>query len=59
MSLQDLLSLESPISKKVGLSEERVRAIIPEARKFISFWREYADCFIDFLLETGGNPHDF
>ena len=59
MSLQDLLSLESPISKKVGLSEERIRAIIPEARKFISFWREYADCFVDFLLETGGNPQDF
>lgn len=59
MALQDLLSLEFSITKKVGLSEERVRAIIPEARKFISFWREYADCFVDFLLKTGGNPQDF
>ena len=58
MSLQDLLSLESPISKKVGLSEERVRAIIPEARKYISFWREYPDIFIDFMLD-GRNPQNF
>lgn len=58
MALQDLLSLEAPISKKVGLSEERVRAIIPDARKYVSFWREYADCFVDFLLGSG-NPQDF
>lgn len=58
MTLQELMSLESPITKKIGLSEERVAAIIPEARKYISFWREYADCFVDFLLEAG-NPQNF
>lgn len=55
MALQDLLDL-SKNRKKIGLSEERIRAMIPEGRKFIAFWREYPDLFIDFMLETGGNP---
>lgn len=33
--------------KAVFLTEERVRAVIPEFRKRISFWREYPDLFID------------
>ena len=49
MALQNLLDL-SQQRKKVGLSEERVRAIIPVARSYISFWREYPDMFIDFLV---------
>lgn len=49
MALQDLLDL-SASRKKVGLSEERVRSIIPAAREYIAFWREYPDLFIDFLL---------
>ena len=57
MALQDLLNL-SQDRKKVGLSEERVRAIIPIARQYISFWREYPDLFVDQLLEYG-NPQDF
>ena len=48
IALQDLLNL-SQSHKKVGLSEERVRAIIPAARSYISFWREYPDLFVDFL----------
>jgi hypothetical protein len=58
MALQDLIDL-SGNQKKIGLSEERVRAIVPVAREYISFWREYPDLFIDFLLEKGGNPQDF
>lgn len=57
MALQDLLDL-SHSKKKIGLSEERVRAIIPVARQYISLWREYPDKFVDFLLESG-NPQDF
>ena len=49
MALQDLLDL-SQQRKKVGLSEERVNAIIPAARSFIAFWREYPDLFVDFLV---------
>ena len=49
MALNDLLNLSSQ-RQKIGLSEERVRAIIPEARKYIAFWREYPDLFVDFLV---------
>lgn len=48
MALQDLLDL-SQSRKKIGLSEERVRAILPVAREFIAFWREYPDLMIDFM----------
>ena len=48
MALQDLLNLSSP-SKKVGLSEERINAIIPAARDYVAYWREYPDMFIDFM----------
>ena len=57
MALQDLLNL-SKDRKKVEVSEERLAAVVPEARKYISFWREYPDMFIDFLL-TCGNPVNF
>lgn len=55
MALADLLKL-SDKNKKIGLSEERVRAIVPAARQYIAFWREYPDLFIDFL-QTGGDPN--
>ena len=57
MALQDLLDL-SKQRKKIGLSEERVRAVVPIGRQYISFWREYPDLFVDFLLKFG-NPQDF
>ena len=53
MALADLLNLSNK-NKKIGLSEERVRAIIPAARQYIAFWREYPDIFVDF--QTGGDP---
>ena len=58
MTLQEALGAASQDRKKVGLSEERVMAIVPVARQYIAFWREYPDIFIDFLLEMG-NPQDF
>ena len=54
MALADLLNLSNK-NKKIGLSEERVRAIVPVARQYIAFWREYPDLFVDFL-QTGGDP---
>ena len=57
MALQDLLDL-SKERKKVEVSEERLAAVIPEARQYIAFWREYPDMFVDFLL-TCGNPVNF
>lgn len=54
MALQDLLTISTvQQQKKIGLSEERVSAIIPQARDYISFWREYPDLFVDFM-RTGG-----
>ena len=49
MALQDLLEI-SKKRKKIGLSEERVMSIIPAARQYVSFWREYPDLFVDFLV---------
>ena len=54
MALADLLSLSSE-GKKMGISEERLKAIIPAARQYIAFWREYPDLFVDFL-QTGCDP---
>ena len=54
MALQDLLNL-SQNRKKIGLSEERIRAIIPAAREYIAFWREYPDLFVDFMKGPDNN----
>ena len=54
MSLQSLLESSSS-HKKIGISEERINAIKPELRKYIAFWREYPDLFVDFM-QTGGDP---
>ena len=58
MALKDLLDL-SASRRKVGLSEERLRGIIPEARKYIAFWREYPDLFIDFMAGPDGGAQHF
>ena len=57
MALQELLNLQSRYNK-LGLSEERVTAVLPVVREYVAFWREYPDMFIDFLLEAG-NPQNF
>ena len=55
MALANLLSISSVFNDKRGISEERLNAIKPVLRKYISFWREYPDMFVDFL-QTGYNP---
>lgn len=56
MALQHLLNLsQAQAQKKIGISEERLQAIIPTARQYIAFWREYPDLFVDFM-QTGGHP---
>lgn len=49
MALQDLLDL-STNRKKIGISEERINAVMPVIRKYTAFWREYPDLFVDFLV---------
>ena len=49
MALQDLLDL-SGNRKKIGISPERVVAVKPIIRKYVAFWREYPDLFVDFMV---------
>lgn len=53
MALKDLLKLNEN-NKKIGVSEERIQAVMPALREYIAFWREYPDLFVDFL-QTGGD----
>ena len=49
MALADLLELSvNKTNQKIGISEERVRACLPELRKAIAFYRQYPDLYIDF-----------
>ena len=58
MALADLMELSlNKDGKKVGLSEERIRAQMPYLRNYIAFWREYPDLFVEFLC--GDNPQNF
>ena len=50
MALDHLLNLSNN-NIKVGLSEERVQAMIPVAREYIAFWRSYPDLFVDFMSQ--------
>ena len=60
MALADIMDMymNSTITKKVGLSEERIRAQLPVIRKYVSFWREYPDMFVEFLCGEA-NPENF
>lgn len=49
MSLQNLLDLSESRSIKQGLSEERLKAQVPNLRKLIAFYREYPDYLVDFM----------
>lgn len=51
MGLAQLLQDRSN-KTKLGISEERVRAVLPAARQFIAFFRDYPDIFVDFM-QTG------
>lgn len=58
MALADLMELAlNKGQKKVGLSEERVRAQIPIVRQYVAYWREYPDMFVEFLC--GENRENF
>lgn len=57
MALQDLLNLSNN-KKKIGLSEERIKPIIPHLRNYIAYWREYPDMFVDFLQDGGDSTRE-
>lgn len=54
MALADLLDISTD-KKKIGISEERIKPIIPALRSYVAFWREYPDLFVDFM-QSGGYP---
>ena len=56
MALQDLLNLNQQ-RKKLGISPERVETVLPIIRKYIAFWREYPDLFVDFMVR-GANAEE-
>lgn len=50
MSLQNLLDLSSSRTlRKKGMSEERLKAQLPNLRKLVAYYREYPDYLIDFM----------
>ena len=58
-ALSDLLELSgSQGKKKIGLSEERIKPLIPIIRQYIAYWREYPDMFIDFLQDGGDSSKE-
>ena len=59
MALSDLMELSKnkSLTRKVGLSEERIKEVLPIIRQYIAFWREYPDIFVEFLC--GSNPENF
>jgi hypothetical protein len=58
MALADLMELsQAKGQKKIGLSEERVRAALPVVRQYVAYWREYPDMFVEFLC--GENKENF
>lgn len=59
MALQDILNLTKDYSdtREEILSEERIKNVIPIARQYIAYWREYPDMFVDFMC--GDNPENF
>jgi len=40
-------------TQKIGISEERIKEILPIFIEYASFWREYPDLFIDMILPKG------
>ena len=57
MALQDLLNLSAQ-RKKIGISQERVDAVLPIIRKYTAFWREYPDLFVDFMVRGNNEPKE-
>ena len=60
MSLQNLLDLSSErnLGLKQGISETRIKEQLPHLRNLFSFYREYPDLLVDFMLQDN-NPNNF
>ncbi len=56
-SLRELLTITA--GKKLNISEERVEACIPIARKYVAFWRKYPDLFVDWMCKISHSKFSF
>lgn len=58
MALADLLELSSSKEgKKIGLSEDRLAAQVPNLRNLIAFYREYPDLLVDYMKGEDNTFH--
>ena len=56
MALADLMELSvNKSNQKIGISEERIKACLPELRKAIAFYRAYPDLYIDFCVSCASS----
>lgn len=59
MALSDLLALKiNPHNIKQEVTPERIEAIKPVLKQYISFWRAYPDIFVETVL-VRDNPENF
>jgi hypothetical protein len=56
MALQELLGTID-VQNKIGISEERLRAVLPSLRQYVAFWREYPDLMVDFFVKGTRTEH--
>jgi hypothetical protein len=58
MALKDLMNLSEKYEHKIGMSEERLKAQLTYLRQLISFFREYPDYYVDFMIEQHNKKND-
>lgn len=53
-NLKSLLKVNK-IGDKIGISKERIAEVKEPIRKYIAFWREYPDLFVDFMIQVSNS----
>jgi hypothetical protein len=52
------MNLSEKYEHKIGMSEERLKAQLTYLRQLISFFREYPDYYVDFMIEQHNKEND-
>lgn len=48
---REALGFEAESWERIGISKERLEPLMPHLRNYISFWREYPDLFVDYMVK--------
>ena len=48
---REALGFEAESWERIGISKERLEPLMPYLRNYISFWREYPDLFVDYMVK--------